>query len=151
MFIEIERITTTTYIKDINLIDTNMMGPRHQCFFEIVGFMFTFFLFIMMVLLFFIYQSELIKRRETGPDLKNLKIKQQALKLCTYVINVCNKIFTVYFSKKRIRSYIILYEVSYFKFSSKMTAFLLYKNNEYHMICAYNVKLFNNIYDMIIL
>ena len=29
MFIEIERITTTTYIKDINLIDTNMMGPRH--------------------------------------------------------------------------------------------------------------------------
>ena len=26
MFIEIERITTTTYIKDINLIDTNMMG-----------------------------------------------------------------------------------------------------------------------------
>ena len=29
MFIEIERITTTTYIKHINLIDTNMMGPRH--------------------------------------------------------------------------------------------------------------------------
>ena len=37
MFIEIERITTTTYIKDINLIDTNMMGPHHTCAVDDVG------------------------------------------------------------------------------------------------------------------
>ena len=77
---------------------------------------------------FFYISVRVDKEERDGARFKKFKnIKQQALKLCTYVINVCNKIFTVYFSKKRIRSYIILYEVSYFKFSSKMTAFLLYK------------------------